>query len=92
MNLGDRSPAITYDGLPIEVDTYFSTNNMVADNSKTQIICFATTTVKNSMTVPIWYTIKLIYNSDGGLIKQCAAVSSDTRPAWIPDALAAITG
>ncbi len=81
MFLDTRGPTITYDGLPIDVDTFIQQSDMVADHS--QIICMRAPTAVNERTVMMYYSIELVYNASGQLIKQGAATWSETPPTWL---------
>lgn len=81
MFLNSRGPTITYDGLPIDVDTFLQQTDMVADHS--QVICMRAPTVVDQHNTIMYYSIELIFNASGQLIKQSAATWSETPPAWL---------
>jgi hypothetical protein len=84
MNIGTVAPAMTYDGLPIGVDTFFEDSNMAAATYKD--ICMRGEVVQNERRVQMYYTVTLVFNSDGKVIKQCAAVATSTPPSWLASA------
>ena len=81
MHRDSRGPTMTYDGLPIDIDTFMKQTDMTVASTKD--ICFKAPTTRDSAKVTRYWVVVLSFNAAGQLLKQAAAVKYVDPPSWI---------